>query len=91
MRKFNEEPSMKAITYHEHYHLGAGKFVIIMEYLGEDWCDLYDYIENYGPVKEEHTREIFSQVVSSVEYMHWLGYLHNDIKGTNIIIHILLY
>lgn len=81
MRVFNKHEYPKAVEYIEHFHLGSGKYVIVMEYLGEEWCDLYDYIENHGPVREDHAKEIFGQIVRSVEYMHWLGFLHNDIKG----------
>lgn len=81
MRVFNKYEYPKAVEYIEHFHLGAGKYVIVMEYLGEEWCDLYDYIENHGPVREDHAREIFDQIVISIERMHWLGFLHNDIKG----------
>lgn len=81
LRQFRDEPKLKVIRYFEHYALGAGRFVIVMEYLGEDWCDLYDYVEKFGPVKEIHTRDIFSQVVDTIGRMHDLGYLHNDIKG----------
>ncbi len=86
MRKFRDEKKLSVIQYHEHYALGAGRFVIVMEYLGEEWCDLYDYVEKYGPVKESHSRHIFAQVVETIERMHWLGYLHNDIKDENIMI-----
>lgn len=84
MRVFNKYNLPKAIEYIEHFHLGSGKYVIVMEYLGTDWCDLYEYIENYGPVKEDHAKEIFGDIVESIEHMHTLGFLHNDIKGISI-------
>lgn len=81
MRKFNAEGSHPGIIrYIEHYSMDP-RFVIVMEYLGEEWVDLYDYIEMFGPVDEEVAVDIFGQIVETVQYMHWMGYVHNDIKG----------
>jgi hypothetical protein len=75
------EPDLKVVYFHEYYRIGAGRFVVIMEYLGNEWCDLYDYVEYHGPVKERHSREIFTQVFKTLRAMHRCGYYHNDIKG----------
>ncbi|KAJ3383819.1 hypothetical protein HDU84_003387 [Entophlyctis sp. JEL0112] len=74
------------IKYYEHFELD-GKFMIIMEYLGENWVDLYDFIEMFGPVKEDVSLEIFKRIVETLIDLHSLGYYHNDIKDENILIH----
>jgi serine/threonine protein kinase len=76
----NPEDGNRFIKYLEHFELN-GRFVIVMEYLGEGWVDLYDYIELYGPVKEDISLSIFKDVVRTVQYLHKVGYYHNDIKG----------
>ncbi|TPX66473.1 hypothetical protein SpCBS45565_g04433 [Spizellomyces sp. 'palustris'] len=86
MRQFiaqGENPGI--IRYIEHYCVES-RFIIVMEYLGEEWVDLYDFIEMYGPVEEEVTKDIFGQIVETLQYVHWSGYVHNDIKDENIMI-----
>ena len=61
--------------------MASGNYIIVMEYLGSEWIDLYDYIEMHGPVREDYAKEIFKQVVETVEFLHEKGYSHNDIKG----------
>ncbi|KAJ1560472.1 hypothetical protein HK096_008546, partial [Nowakowskiella sp. JEL0078] len=39
------------VRYFEHFEFSTC-YVIVMEYLGKDWVDLYDYIEMFGPVNE---------------------------------------
>jgi hypothetical protein len=60
---------------------GGNEWILVLEYLGKDWMDLYDYIETFGPVNEEDTKIIFSHVLDALEFMHKHGYSHNDIKG----------
>ncbi|KAJ3401764.1 hypothetical protein HDU80_005717 [Chytriomyces hyalinus] len=90
MRKFsklnNGRGHPNLINYYEHFELN-GKFYIIMEYMGDSWVDLYDYIELYGPVREEVSLEIFKSVVETLVSLHDLGFYHNDIKDENILIH----
>jgi protein-serine/threonine kinase len=85
LQKFDKLNYPGIIKYYDHFDL-ATKFVIIMEYLGQDWMDLYDYIEHFGPVRERDANEIFSRVVSIVCHLHNAGYCHNDIKDENIMI-----
>ena len=54
-----------------------------MEYLGDEWVDLYDYVEIYGPVREDVARKIFRSVVEMVVRLHRAGFCHNDIKGNS--------
>ncbi|KAJ3221340.1 hypothetical protein HDU81_010725 [Chytriomyces hyalinus] len=90
MRKFsklnNGRGHPNLINYDEHFELN-GKFYIIMEYMGDSWVDLYDYIELYGPVREEVSLEIFKSIVETLVSLHDLGFYHNDIKDENILIH----
>ena len=55
--------------------------VIVMEYLGADWIDLYDYIETFSPLSEVTSLGIFTKVLDGVLFMHSQGICHNDIKG----------
>jgi hypothetical protein len=80
MQKLTRKGVPGIIGYIEHFEM-SGKYVIVMQYMGTDWMDLYDYIETFGPVIEKHTKEIFSRVVHTIDIMHNLGYCHNDIKG----------
>lgn len=82
MQRINREGHPGLITYFDHFELGA-TFVIVMEYLGSDWVDLYDYIEMFGPIKESDSIILFKKIVEIVEFLHVdLGLCHNDIKGT---------
>ncbi|KAJ2994205.1 ATP-dependent Lon protease pim1 [Globomyces sp. JEL0801] len=85
MQKFLQIGLKEVIEYHEHYSIGK-RFIIVMEYLGDGWVDLYDYIELFGPVAEDRARFIFHGVVEIIVKMHLLGYSHNDIKDENIMI-----
>jgi serine/threonine protein kinase len=81
MKLLNYENHPGIIRYLDHFEIGS-KFIIVMEYLGEDWIDLYDYIELFGPVKESDAIDIFQSVVEIVYFLHNdMGLCHNDIKG----------
>lgn len=83
---------LKEINKHPHiielidYYLTPEAYYLILEYspLG----DLLSYlqtndIENFS---EDFGRSIFRQIVSAVEYIHNLGYIHGDIKHENILL-----
>ncbi|TPX32130.1 hypothetical protein SmJEL517_g04701 [Synchytrium microbalum] len=80
-----QPPHPAIVKYIEHFEYNT-RYIIVMEYLGEDWVDLYDYVEVHGPVREDHSREIFTQIVDAIEFLHKLGYSHNDVKDENIMI-----
>ena len=80
MKTFLSLKIPEIIKYYEHFEIGD-RFIIMMEYLGQDWIDLYDYIETYGPLDEGIAKIIFKSVANVVSKMHHLGYTHNDIKG----------
>ncbi|KAJ1536958.1 ATP-dependent Lon protease pim1 [Nowakowskiella sp. JEL0078] len=73
------------VKYLEHFEF-PGRFIIVMEYLGEDWVDFFDYIEMFGPVDEKDARDIFLQAVDTVLFLRANGYCHNDVKDENILI-----
>jgi serine/threonine protein kinase len=83
MKIFSDIKLKNVIHYIEHYQVGE-RFIIIMEYLGDDWIDLYDFIELHGPVEESVATHIFKEVCETIQTMHSLGYSHNDIKGLKI-------
>ena len=48
--------------------------------------DLFDFISDKGPLKEDLARKIFQQVVNTLAQIHSAGVIHRDIKDENILI-----
>ena len=67
-------------------------FMIIMERMsatstGSGSCkDLFDFISDSGPIKEDLAKHIFQQMVTTVNQVHAAGVVHRDIKDENILI-----
>lgn len=56
--------------------------LIMMNYLGEEWVDMYDYLcKGGGPQSNTQIKEIFGRVLDAVHFLHACGMSHNDIKG----------
>ena len=48
--------------------------------------DLFDFISDNGPLKEDLAKQIFKQIVETVDSCHKAGVIHRDIKDENILI-----
>ena len=48
--------------------------------------DLFDFISDNGPLREELARKIFVQLVKTVQQITQAGVIHRDIKDENILI-----
>lgn len=48
--------------------------------------DLFDFISDNGPLKEDVARGIFQQLIQTVRQIHQVGVIHRDIKDENILI-----
>ncbi|CAG2111376.1 unnamed protein product, partial [Medioppia subpectinata] len=65
------------------------KLYLVMEYCGQDVCDLYDHIQrrNHGNgLKESEAKHIFRQICCAISYCHSLQIVHRDLKPENILI-----
>ncbi|XP_054164751.1 uncharacterized protein LOC128962404 [Oppia nitens] len=65
------------------------KLYLVMEYCGQDVCDLYDHIQrrNHGNgLKEVEAKHIFRQICCAISYCHSLQIVHRDLKPENILI-----
>lgn len=86
MRKISHiEGAIKLIDYHEL----PDSFLLIIERIGSSasGCkDLFDFISENGPLKEDLARFIFRQAVETVSQCHQAQVIHRDIKDENILI-----
>ena len=48
--------------------------------------ELFDYIIKKDHLSEDETRNIFHQIIDSIDYMHKLGISHRDLKPENILL-----
>merc|ERR1712038_2013736 len=48
--------------------------------------DLFDFISDNGPLREELARKIFTQLIKTVNQITQAGVIHRDIKDENILI-----
>lgn len=90
-RRFEREAKTLATLDHQNivkfinYYESQDGVFLIMEYV--KGMTLEDYINNVsGPIPEEKTLEMFSQILDAFSYAHQQGVVHRDIKPSNIII-----
>ncbi|KAI9094077.1 kinase-like domain-containing protein [Phlyctochytrium arcticum] len=86
MRHLRDHGENEGVIKFEEFFSMDPTFIIVMEYLGDDWCDLYELIEQWGMIDEDTAADIFGQVVENVAFVHYMGWYHNDIKDENILI-----
>ncbi|KAJ2077932.1 hypothetical protein H4R24_004818 [Coemansia sp. RSA 988] len=57
---------------------------MVLEYV--KGCDLLDYVNSYGRLREDEACRVFRQIVSAVDYMHRNCIVHRDLKLGNIML-----
>ena len=60
-------------------------YVLVME-RPERHIDLFDYLNQAGPIREPLVRDIFIQILDAIIHCHNNGVLHRDIKDENILL-----
>lgn len=66
------------------FYEDADNYYIIMELVPGG--DLMGFVEDFGPVGEEATKVITTQILEGINYVHQLGISHRDLKPDNILI-----
>ena len=89
--RFRNEASAMALLQHPNivmlhdYLESEDGLFLIMEYV--EGIDLDDYIRKVtGPIGEEETKVLMSQLLKAFSYAHEQGVIHRDIKPSNILI-----
>jgi len=57
---------------------------VIMEYVPNG--ELFDYIVTRGRLSTNEARQIFQQLISSIEYCHYKKIVHRDLKPENLLL-----
>jgi len=60
-------------------------YVLVME-RPERHIDLFDYLNQAGPIREPIVRDLFIQILDAIIHCHNNGVLHRDIKDENILL-----
>ncbi|RNA22339.1 serine threonine- kinase pim-1-like [Brachionus plicatilis] len=61
------------------------RYLIVME-RPANCMDLWDFIDNRGPISQQMARVFFKKIVTTVMEMKQKGVLHRDIKDENILV-----
>lgn len=80
-RVLNVPNCIKLIEFYEK----SDRFIIVMERPNK-CVDLWDYINDKGPLNETTARLLFKQILESVIAMKERGVLHLDIKDENVLV-----
>merc|ERR1712058_43644 len=83
MQQVNDVPGViKLLDYFD----TADSFYVVMERFNSK--DLFDFITEQGPLSENLAKDLFMQLVDTVNECHEKGVVHRDIKDENILIDI---
>ncbi|CAD8116343.1 unnamed protein product [Paramecium primaurelia] len=88
-RGLNHNNLIKLLNFHvnEEYTKRSGKKEIksclVYDYMKDG--ELYEYLSQTGPFKEETARTFFHQLIDVLQYLHGQGLAHRDLKPENIL------
>ncbi|KAK0737630.1 hypothetical protein B0T21DRAFT_286426 [Apiosordaria backusii] len=84
MRIMQKVKHPNIVQYVEHLDWDNRLLIIIMEYVGKG--DLGKMISEYGPLTEDTTRIMATQLLDALDYLHKMNITHRDVKPDNILV-----
>ncbi|KAK0672868.1 putative serine/threonine-protein kinase [Cercophora samala] len=84
MRIMQKVKHPNIVEYVEHLDWDNRLLIIIMEYVGKG--DLGRMISEYGPLTEDTTRIMATQLLDALDYLHKMNITHRDVKPDNILV-----
>ncbi|KAH6566776.1 hypothetical protein BASA83_001590 [Batrachochytrium salamandrivorans] len=67
----------------DHYIL-KDAFILVMEYVDENWVSLSRYADEKGKLDIETARDIVKEVINGMIYLKQYGIVHNDLNAGNV-------
>ncbi|KAH6586269.1 hypothetical protein BASA50_000733 [Batrachochytrium salamandrivorans] len=66
------------------YYILKDAFILVMEYVDENWVDLSKYVDEKGKPDIETARDIVKEVINGMIYLKQYGIVHNDLNAGNV-------
>lgn len=74
------------VRYIDHFRIEK-TWILVTEYEGDSWTDLLTFLKKRKtPLTEPQIMHIFSGIIQALSDLQTLGFTHNDIKDSNILI-----
>ncbi|KAH9275787.1 hypothetical protein BASA83_001589 [Batrachochytrium salamandrivorans] len=66
------------------YYILKDAFILVMEYVDENWVDLSKYVDEKGKPDIETVRDIVKEVINGMIYLKQYGIVHMDMHAGNV-------
>jgi protein-serine/threonine kinase len=74
------------VKYLDHFHVEK-TWILVTEHEGDEWMDLLAFLKKRKtPLIEQEIMFIFAGIIQALSDLQTLGFTHNDIKDSNILI-----
>jgi len=76
--------AVKKTAHKENWYVYDDYFVMVMEYIEEDYKEMFYYIKQYVMFKEDVVKKLFKKIYEVIHHLNKKGVYHLDIKVENI-------
>ncbi|KAH9265663.1 hypothetical protein BASA83_011065 [Batrachochytrium salamandrivorans] len=67
------------------YIVTEDAYILVMEYPGEDWIELDEYLKRYGKLFVNEVRPLIKKVIIALSYLNKFGIAHGCVTESNVL------